>query len=333
MQFKSKTAEKKSGNTVSNFEQIRSAFRFLLDREIESEEVASAFSKLSKIELIRKITSSREFISKFGNLKTPTIAGSEPKLDIQLDLQPRELTALFDHIKSEWNRLGETDAHWSVASLEKFRAANMKQSTEEFYKVGESIINTTHKTLERCGLGLDSTTTALDFGCGLGRNTFPLANRYKTVLGYDISASHLKYAEKRRVENGKKNVSFHQLTLETIEAGLPAYDFLFSVIVFQHNPPPVTLYILSKLLEKLEEDGIAFFQILTYRKNYQFNAEGYLKEIKQGGGMEMHCVPQSALFELFHAHNCRVVEVTEDYWSGPTPGDLSNRFVLKKTRT
>ena len=38
--------------------------------------------------------------------------------------------------------------------------------------------------------------------------------------------------------------------------------------------------------------------------------------MKDTGGMEMHVLPQDALFELIEQSNCDLLEIREDGWTG-----------------
>ena len=48
---------------------------------------------------------------------------------------------------------------------------------------------------------------ALDFGCGVGRLVLPLARRYRTVVGIDISDAYIAEAVRNRDKHGLTNIS------------------------------------------------------------------------------------------------------------------------------
>jgi hypothetical protein len=98
--------------------------------------------------------------------------------------------------------------------------------------------------------------------------------------------------------------------------------------VLQHNPPPIAFLLLGKILEKLRPGGLAYFQIPTHRLGYRFSIGEYLAAPK-GPDMEMHCIPQARLFDLFARCDCRVLDVREDDWTGD-PSFTSNSFLLRK---
>jgi trans-aconitate methyltransferase len=76
---------------------------------------------------------------------------------------------------------------------------------------------------------------ALDYGCGVGRLTRPLSERFQQVIGVDISSAMLE--EARRNLADRPNVSYE---LASSQSNRPV-DFVLSKIVFQHIPPRAAL--------------------------------------------------------------------------------------------
>ena len=87
-------------------------------------------------------------------------------------------------------------------------------------------------------------------------------------------------------------------------------------------------HVLEILLNKLAPGGIAYFQIPTYQVNYEFSASAYLESPVPLGDVEVHCVPQAALFALIERTGCRILEIREDSALGADT--ISNRLLLKK---
>lgn len=80
-----------------------------------------------------------------------------------------------------------------------------------------------------------SVCRAVEIGCGLGRITRPLAERFAEVHAVDISPEMIARARERLRDCA--NVTLHLGSGEDL-AGLPEayFDFAFSYIVFQHIP-------------------------------------------------------------------------------------------------
>jgi hypothetical protein len=108
---------------------------------------------------------------------------------------------------------------------------------------------------------------------------------------------------------------------------LPAFDVLFSILVLQHNPPPVIAHIIDRLLRGLKPGGVAYFQVPTFRAGYRFSTKEYLES--SGQGMEMHVLPQRYIFPIAGRNGCEVIEVGPDNmtWSLDF---VSTTFLLQK---
>jgi trans-aconitate methyltransferase len=105
---------------------------------------------------------------------------------------------------------------------------------------------------------------ALDFGCGVGRMTIPIAENIKSVIGVDISDDMLNEAKKNIQNFDYKNIELYKYIPDDIY-----YDWINSLIVFQHIPPQRGYYILQTLLEKLNSGGFISCQFTIFRdKNH-----------------------------------------------------------------
>lgn len=104
----------------------------------------------------------------------------------------------------------------------------------------------------------------------------------------------------------------------------------FSMIVLQHNPPPLIAYILMQVLTNLAPGGLALFQVPTYQLGYSFRVEDYLNQpIGEEPEIEMHVLPQGEILKIVYATGCRLVEIREDGFTGDPEG-VSNTFFVQK---
>jgi SAM-dependent methyltransferase len=149
------------------------------------------------------------------------------------------------------------------------------------------------------------------------------------VYGYDISSTHLKAADEYLKGIGVRNIELkHVSRVKDIEK-LPKVDLVYSVIVLQHNPPPLISLMIREFIRALNPGGLAYFQLPTYRKGYSFSATDYLKGALSQE-IEMHVLPQKKVFEIVQQEKGRVVEVIEDSWTGGRYKELSNTFLIQK---
>lgn len=304
------------------------AYRLFLDREPEDELVISAkLNSLNSFQEIRQLfLNSDEYLLKNPKTHTLSLSGDEPPLLIE---QSDNLQGLFEHIQNVWEHLGKTEPHWSVLTWEKFRSSG-EGTKEEFYNTGKNDVDRLFETLKRNNIDYNSLKTCLEFGCGVGRVTSWLSKRYEAVIGYDISSSHLYLAQEYFDEKGYKNISLNHLRKLSDLDKLPKVDCVFSVIVLQHNPPPIIRFIIRKLIGALNPGGIAFFQVPTYRQGYKFILKKYLANEAKKGEMEMHVLPQKEVFDIVDQEQGKIVEVLEDAWTGRKHGERSNTFVIQK---
>ena len=63
--------------------------------------------------------------------------------------------------------------------------------------------------------------------------------------------------------------------------------FLFSRLVFQHSPLPVTRHLLQQILSRLRLGGIAMFQLLTGIEGYSFSIDAYLESMGKFDNQEV----------------------------------------------
>lgn len=164
----------------------------------------------------------------------------------------------------------------------------------------------------------------------MGRVTHRLAKEFSDVRAYDISTSHLEAARRYMESKDIANVSFHLVEQRSDLASLTDFDFFVSIIVLQHNPPPVILDILERAFRGLNRNGLAVFQVPIYNRGYTFDQDSYWTKVAQRREMEMHFVPQRAILAL--ADRCGMVplEIRNDHMIGMHADAISSTFVLQK---
>lgn len=253
-----------------------------------------------------------------------------PPIRIDTEVQAEGLDQLLAHTEQTWTRLGELEPHWSVISAERFRQAELDANRTEFYASGQGDVDTFLAFLARNEVETAGFRKVLEYGCGVGRVTRYLAQRFPEVVACDISPSHLMQADQYLRECGIENVSCVRIrNLASID-GPPDLDVVFCVIVLQHNPPPVMVAILQRTLARLRPGGVAYFQVPTHAVDYSFNVSDYLAHGLGAGHIEMHYLPQRRVFQIARDFACDVLEVREDDWVGRRHVELSNTFLLRK---
>lgn len=240
-----------------------------------------------------------------------------------------QLRAISDKIKTSWEHLGKTRAHHSVITNELFLPDDLNKNISVFWKSGFEELVVIKKQLERFGKILNKELVSVEYGCGVGRVTAPLAQQVSSLHAYDISAPHLEYAEDHMKDEAVDNIVFH-LVSDPL-APLHKCDFFYSRIVFQHNPPPIIHQLFKNALVALNPGGVAIIQVPTHINGYSFSIEEWLGK-DHLLDMQMHCIPQEAIFKLIDEMGCSLLEVREDNSCGDPLYYLSNTFVITKSK-
>jgi 2-polyprenyl-3-methyl-5-hydroxy-6-metoxy-1,4-benzoquinol methylase len=323
-----------SGLSPLRPDDVRAAYRIFLDREAESDEVVE--EKANRLPdtaaLRREFLLAPEFRQLNDGVSQPTMDGLESPMSVAYEPSPELMEALYEHVRSTWQRLGETDPHWSVSTSEVFRAGRIDESGEAFYASGAPDAARFAAACARAGLPRFGGESCLEFGCGVGRVTLWLSRHFKTVHAVDISGAHLAEAKSALLARGVSNVVFHELKEPSALGSLPEVDAVFTMAVLQHNPPPLIFAAIRALLGRLSPGGVATFQLPTWASGYSFETRAFLEQIaaNPGGGMEMHVLPQTAVFRAVRESGCETLEVLEDGVPGPSFRGLSNTFLVRR---
>jgi SAM-dependent methyltransferase len=311
------------------------AYRLIMGREPESATVvrnhARNFQSLQ--DMRTDFMNSAEFheIARrpSGTLQNPGVKTLNwPAEAVEVDVAPDVLERMIGRIEGEFLSLGRTEPHWSVLTADRFKSENIHEHEDEFYASGAEPVEELRIVADRCKVDLTRLRSCFELGCGLGRSTIWLARQFDQVIGGDISAAHLEHARQAAARFGMQNITFTHLNQVRSYQALPGFDMFFSMIVLQHNPPPLMARILETILHQLAPGGIAYFQIPTYLTNYAFSASTYLESAAPVGNVEVHCIPQTALFAIIERTGCRVLEIREDGCLGANA--ISNRILLRK---
>ncbi len=157
---------------------------------------------------------------------------------------------------ADWQKIEETKPWYGVLSAPEFLTRNLtKEAKQRFYAQGKAemaeVVDllTTH-------FGAFAPKTGVDFGSGMGRLTFAMAEKCEHVYGLDISSAMRDKAQSEVAQLGVTNVTF----VPALEDGIAA-DWINSYIVFQHILPRSGYEIIRGLLNHLQIGGVISLQI------------------------------------------------------------------------
>ncbi len=160
----------------------------------------------------------------------------------------------------DWERWGATAPYYGVLSINRFRPENLDADAKEaFFASGERHISAVFSRIESMAGKPFRPRTALDFGCGVGRLSIPMARRCDSVIAADVApamlAETMRNCELHGIENLEAEVSDDRLS--RIPANI---DLVHSFIVLQHIPPSRGEQIVAELANRVSNDGFLALQ-------------------------------------------------------------------------
>jgi SAM-dependent methyltransferase len=236
---------------------------------------------------------------------------------------------MFDQTARYWQHLGENEPYWSILTADRFKLANIAATGDEFYLSGKGAIDLMRAFFTRNEQSLEGVKTVIELGCGVGRQTCSLSQHFERVIGVDVSSPHIELARKALKQRvGGANVELVQLaTIDDLNK-ISQCDLFYSVLVLQHNPPPLIVHALDLAFDRVKPGGYALFQVPTFMQGYKFSWKDQLD--RGGQSMEMHVLPQFAVYALLRRHCLELLEVHEDLCVGD-PDIISNTFFARKS--
>jgi 2-polyprenyl-3-methyl-5-hydroxy-6-metoxy-1,4-benzoquinol methylase len=197
-------------------------------------------------------------------------------------------------IRQGWDHAAREDAMFNI--ITHADRANGGWTPGEFFAHGQAEIDSAIERL--IGLDLEGERgRALDFGCGIGRLTQALANRYDRVDGVDISPEMIALADEHNL-HGERCVYHTNLTedLSLFEDG--SFDLVYTMIVLQHMPQPLQRGYVTEFFRVLRPGGVAMFE-MPDGPDYQHPNEW----------LSMYGVPRATVEEWVAEDGARLVDV------------------------
>jgi ubiquinone/menaquinone biosynthesis C-methylase UbiE len=161
----------------------------------------------------------------------------------------------------EWEDLAEIDPMWAILSNPGKRGGGWQD--EEFNESGRAEIARVMQQAAALGLP-DKRDAALDFGCGVGRLTRPLARHFGRCVGVDISERMITTA--RAHSTHIANLEFMVNVSQKLSAiADDSIDFIYSRIVLQHvsSRAAIRSY-LAEFARVLAPGGLLIFQLPSH---------------------------------------------------------------------
>jgi 2-polyprenyl-3-methyl-5-hydroxy-6-metoxy-1,4-benzoquinol methylase len=300
-------------------------YRYFLHREPENRSVIEAHlnSNPTIWQLIERFSQSSEYETMEIDAGCLGIWRRQDARDVRIDASKTAKAEILNHIQKIWSLYGIEDPFYSVITDPTYRGPNITSAlTEKFYQSGSDGVANLRLACQRNRIDVDSRWHILDLGCGVGRIGEHFCRSFEYYYGVDISEGHLARAKSRFEEQNITNSRLFLLN-QALESDI-RFDVFYSMIVLQHNPPPIIYHLLDMFLPKLKSNGLAFFQVPCHLYGYEFDTDDYLAGRGKHDGMEMHSLPQRHVFEVLYKHNLRPIEL----WPFPVIGPIGISYAF-----
>jgi SAM-dependent methyltransferase len=297
-------------------ELVEACYRAILGRPPEDAEAVERKLRAGSLQdIIREFVESEEFLAA-RSTPMPDLRDQyfQPAPQIAVDATPAQLKALFARLQLQWQALGEREPFWSVITHSEYKLEEFDDETRaRFFASGAEHAALTDIFCERNAVKVKR-GLCVELGCGVGRVTQHLAASFDKVLAIDISEGNLAECRKMADARGLANIETRLLISPEDLKDLPPIDFFYSMIVLQHDPPPVQKYILDIIFGKIAACGGFLFQAQTYAPFDSFSVEDHLASPLHT--MDMHSLPMHEILRLAEKHGLSIREVLPDNWTG-----------------
>ena len=154
-------------------------------------------------------------------------------------------------MRHDWDDRARKDARYYIVT-------NAAESEDQFAASGEQSV---HDILADIDHLLPSEATVLEIGCGVGRMLRPLARRFASVYGVDVSPEMISRARDRLSELANVRVQVtNGSTLRPVKS--ETVDLAISYLVFQHIPEACVVEALIRdTFRVLRGGGLFKFQV------------------------------------------------------------------------
>jgi SAM-dependent methyltransferase len=164
-----------------------------------------------------------------------------------------------DRYAAEWEALARREPYFTLLT-----DTSTTVPTAAFFDAGEADVSTLLGTIASLLSRELPLTSVLDFGCGAGRLTLPLARRATRVMACDLSPTMLLHARQNAERAGLHNISF--LLAEKLAELAPAtFDFICSLLVLQYVPTADGYALIARLAGLLAPGGVAALHLTVQR--------------------------------------------------------------------
>jgi SAM-dependent methyltransferase len=167
-----------------------------------------------------------------------------------------DLARFKTHAKT-WELIGKRDPLFGVLSDATKQHGGWQE--QEFFESGRAHVAKLFRILAEHGATFVA-GDALDFGCGVGRLTQPIAERFAHAVGVDVSKSMVAIA-RRHNRHGDKCEYVVNTNPDLRQFKTGSFDLVHSCLVLQHIPPDASGRYVAEFMRVAKPGGLVVFQV------------------------------------------------------------------------
>jgi SAM-dependent methyltransferase len=212
-----------------------------------------------------------------------------------------------------WETLARHDAMWAILSDP--NKTDNRWNLQEFLATGKVEAQRTIDYLDAVATPY-ARRRLLDFGCGMGRVTQGFAAFFDRVDGLDVSAEMV--ARARDCNQSGDAVQFHVSHAERLPFDSGTFDVVYTALVLQHVPLPLTLGYLREFLRIATPGGVVYFQAPS--RCLVAEGDSFASPIDTIEGrvqIDMNVVPRARVEEIIQLAGAVCLDVRSDGRAGP----------------
>jgi SAM-dependent methyltransferase len=167
------------------------------------------------------------------------------------------MTRGFRALANDWEALGDADPLYGVLSDPS--KAGGGWDAAEFFASGRTHVSKLLRSLDDARVRFVP-GTCLDFGCGVGRLTVPLAEHFQRTVGVDVASSMIERARQLAPQGARVEFVVNR-TPDLRKFATDTFDVVHSCLVLQHVPPENGRRYIAEFFRISKPDGLVVFQL------------------------------------------------------------------------
>lgn len=184
-------------------------------------------------------------------------------------------TNYLKELQGHWHQFGKINPMWAVLTEDDMTTRQWDHKA--FFELGREEIAKIFDHIAEIPFEVPR-GAALDFGCGAGRLTQALAQRFESCVGVDIAPSMIQLATRLNRE-GKKCQFYLNERNDLSAFADQSFDFVYTNLVLQHIRPEYSQTYIREFMRLIRPKGMVVFQLPSQPIAYALPDSGFQAEL------------------------------------------------------